>query len=408
MNKIYIINNYFYLEIEVDFINNIFICEGIDYKFKLFEDIIYIYWLENEYEIYYTENSYIYYSDKSLKNKIKLIYLVHDEWFDQAILFENNNFIKRIKYDSEIGTFILENNKLIIFWEKWNKELFIQYDKYTYHISNNLISTTDTSITDTSITDKNINDKNIFLNENIQIFFHICCIENWKEIFIEQINTIKISGLYNIVNKINLCILGNVYIINDEVFKDDKFNIIYIDSRNYLYELLTINSIKSYCENIDNEVFILYIHTKGVRRAGNDNVIKSWRNMMEYFLINNYINCLNGLKYMDYDTLGNNIIDARCVDIEYANVNSNHNLHYSGNFWWSKKSYIDKLDYIQLNLSKTADFTRFKAENWILSNYPNAHIGVIYQDYTNLHPYYKYINDSYKDIKYHIKKYNKT
>ena len=128
--------------------------------------------------------------------------------------------------------------------------------------------------------------------------------------------------------------------------------------------------------------------------------------MMEYFLINRFNECLNGLSL--YDTLGNNIINGRCVDSIYANINPNHNLHYSGNFWWSKKSYIDKLDYIPVNLSKSCDLTRFKAENWILSNYPNMNIGVIFQDNTNTHPYFRYVFDYYKDMIFHIKKFNET
>lgn len=396
MNKVYIVNKYYNLEIELNFNEHNFIMDGIDYKFKLFNNILYIYWLSNEYEEYYTEDSYIYYSDLSLKNKIKLIYLIHNDWYDQAIMNNDNKIIKRIK-NNDIGifSFHIEESLLKVDWGINDKDEFIKKDDYTY-----------------------VENKKLFSEECISkdklpiyIFIHICCIENWRDIFIEQIQTIKESGLYDIVIQINLCILGNVNIINDKIFNDNKFNIIYVDSRIYLYEIMTINSIKSFCERANyereyKEIYILYIHTKGVRRAGDNLIIKSWRNMMEYFLIDKFKDCLNGLSL--YDTLGNNIINARCVDSKYANINPNHNLHYSGNFWWSKKSHIDKLDYIPVNLSKSCDLTRFKAENWILSNYPDMNVGVIFQDNTNTHPYYRYIFDYYKKMVFCIKKFNET
>ena len=432
MNKIYIVNKYFNIEIELNFIEKKFYIDNIDYTFNIINNILYIYWLSDEIEEYYTDNSYIYYSHISLKNNIQLIYLIHNDWFDQVIINNTNNTLRRILYNNEYATFNFENKELFsevqikensilkIKWNNWNiVEEFIKIDNYTF--SNNTMNLSERSVdkelfsgmlvkentmnlSERSVDNSTNNTKNI--TNKSYIFIHICCIENWKDIFIEQINSIKDSGLYKIITKIHLCILGNINIIKDDIFNDDKFNIIYVDSRIYLYEILTINSIKSFCDRIDEEIYILYIHTKGVRRAGNDIIIKSWRNMMEYFLIFKFKECLHGLNELNYDTLGNNILNSKCVDEKYVNINPNHNLHYSGNFWWSKKSYIDKLDYIPINLSKTSDYTRFKAENWILSNYPETNIGVIFQDNTNIHPYYRYVYDYYKEMIFNIKKYN--
>lgn len=395
MNKVYIvidIDNAFF--IELDFEKNIFILNNVIYKFKLIEHYkLCIYWSNNNYDTYITDNSFIFYSNILLKNQIKLIYLKNDDWNNNNVIINfNKNILIKIdtewKESKEHKEYKIEinNNFLKIYWNHII-ELFIKKNDF-YYIKN----------------DKN-NNKNLILNKNIpeiHIFIHICCIENWIEIFNEQINLIKSSGLYNIINKIHLGILSDLNNINLSIFNDPKFNIIYIDSRNYLYEIYTINSIKSFCERENKEIYILYIHTKGVRKMGNDYVVKSWRNMMEYFLINNYSNCIDYLEY--YDTLGCNLINSKCVTSENASINQQHFYHYSGNFWWSKKSYIDKLNYIPLNLSIDSDFTRFKAENWILSNYPDAIIGIIYQDNTNYHPYFRYVFDHYKKIDFYVNK----
>lgn len=37
---------------------------------------------------------------------------------------------------------------------------------------------------------------------NIYIYFHICCINNWKDVFNNLFNKIKDSGLYDIIKEI--------------------------------------------------------------------------------------------------------------------------------------------------------------------------------------------------------------
>jgi hypothetical protein len=123
---------------------------------------------------------------------------------------------------------------------------------------------------------------------------------------------------------------------------------------------------------------------------------------MEYFLIEKYKECI---KYLSiFDTLGNNIVNSHCYNKNEVCVNEYHTSHYSGNFWWSKKTYIDKLNFIQLDLTKNSINTRFKAENWILSNYPNMNIGILFQDNTNTHPYHRYVFDYYKKIDLVVRK----
>ena len=397
MNNIFLIteNNLNY--ITLNFKNNTFHIENDLYIFDIFEhDKILIYKCNEIFEkisddiIYYTEDSFLYFIEKDAMSIYKKFYLINNEWNDQALIDIKNLYIRRIKNNDQYGNLEFIDNKMIINWNYWGKEIYLKIDDYTY-IQENY--------------------KNNILEYNksipIHIFIHITMIEMWESIFIEFINTIKISGLYDVLTMIHLGILGNISNYTSSFFKkyivnDPKINIIYIDQRNYLYEIHTINTIKSFCENNDDEeIYILYLHTKGVREAGNEDVTKSWRNMMTYFLIDNYIECIKGLHY--YDTIGNNVVNMHCNNINF--VNNNHTLHYSGNFWWSKKSYILKLNYLNLIMDIKSVNARYQAENWILSGYPECKIGILFQDDTNTHPYHRYVFDYYKKLKILIKNY---
>ena len=386
MNKIYIINNKINNEIILKFEDNTFEYNSIIYKFNFIQNNqLLIYWDTFLSEIFYTEDSYIYFSNLDLKNIFTKIFLIHNEWNDQAIINFKEMTIKRIEFNNESGNIEIEDNYLSIEWNNWGKEKYIKVDNYTY-------------VQEDYIYQEEHNN----IDKPIYIFIHICMLNDWKTIFLDQINTIKKSGLYDIVEKINLGIIGDINNLKDDIFIDNKFNILYIDSRVNLYEIHTINFIKSFCDNIDDEAYILYIHTKGIRNAGNEEVTLSWRKMMEYFLIEKYVECL---KYMNYfDTIGNNVINKYCYNKDEVSINKNHTYHYSGNFWWSKKTYIDKLNYLELDYTKESINTRYRAENWILSNYPETKIGILFQDITNTHPYHRYVFDYYKNMKIIIKK----
>lgn len=375
MNNILLINNISNTLLTLNFQNNT--C-GDSFFEIIDKDKILV-----DNQIYYTNDSYLYFSDLTLTQFFKKIFLIHNEWNDSAIINLNNMTLKRLQHNDQEGKIIIENNKLIIDWNYWGKEYYNKIDNFTY-------------------VQENYNyEQYIETKCPIHIFIHICMIENWKEIFEDQIKTIKKSGLYDRCEKIHLGILGNN--IQNIPF-DKKFNILYYDSRTTLFEIHTINHIKTYCDNLDYEIYILYIHTKGVRKAGNNSVIQSWRKMMEYFLIEQYKICIDNLNI--YDTLGNNVVNMYCYNKDEIAINNKHTLHYSGNFWWSKKSYIDKLNYLQLDLTQNAINTRFRAENWILSKYgdDNINIGIIFHDITNTHPYHRYVFDYYKELKIIIKK----
>jgi len=413
MNEIYIINKIINSKFILNFKNNKIykynnLCKNendliqkelelniLCYNFEILnKNELNIIYSNNESEIFYTNDSYIYILNELYeiyKNIYLKLFLINDNWNDQIILNLDKKNIFRIKHDDQNGDIIEYNDtKLIINWERWGSEIFIKIDdkKYVKEYS--------------KYHNKLLNNPSFDLNLNlplipIYIFIHICTIENWKEIYEDQINNLKKSGLYDLSTKIFIGILGNTDL--SYFLLDSKITILYYDINIEIYEIPMINHILKICKNETHEINILYIHTKGVRKAGNDNVIYSWRKMMEYFLIENYKYCIKNLEY--YDTLGCNAINDFCVDIDIVSVQKNktHACHYSGNFWWSKKSYIEKLPYLEVDLSNKSNLTRFRAENWILSEYPNGKFGLLFQDSTNIHPYHRYVFEYYKDLR---------
>ena len=403
MNKIFIINNTYFDEFILDFKHNITYLtnnnsENLYYKFEILNiNELKVFWYGFE-EILYTEDSYLYFLNKEKINIIKKVYLHHPEWYDQCIMNYDTNRISRISIIDEKGTFEYDNNKLIINWDKWSSEIFESFDSYTFYKLDYLKEIEKYRSIE--------NIKSIEESKNNYIFMHVCCLENWQIIFEDMIKNIKDSGLYNNVKKIFLGILGTLdnekYFINNILDDKAKFQILYINENVHNYEILTINCIKDFCMSYnEEEAHILYIHTKGVRKAGNNDCTISWRKMMEYHLIENYENCLSYLGF--YETLGSNIINTFTVDDKIVSVNGTHNYHYSGNFWWSKKSYIKNLVKLDIDLTETSILTRCKAENWICSNYPNAKIGIIFNDITNTHPYHRYVFDYYKKMYFNVK-----
>ena len=406
MNEIYLIlnNKHGFVNLIFEDFKNEFIFFDKYYNFQFID--------KNKLQIFTNQESYILetYDSFIYTNKLnnlldyKLIQLNHNEWFDQALLNYTNNEIKRIKDKGQIGNFKIQNNKLIIEWKDWGEEKFIYYDENIYNHESYI---------------------RYDVKKDILVFMHVCNLNNGIEIFKEQLNKIQKSEIYENIKNIYVCWLGELtFPENDnlEILQNPLIEFIHLDTNIHYYEFLTINKIKEIVNQDSKEYKVLYIHNKGTRKAGNEKVILSWRNMMEYFLIEKGLYCYVNLDY--FDTIGCNILNE-CLNDE-AKVNPNHSYHYSGNFWWSKSSYIRSLNYFDTsnllnnnidtsnllnnnidtsNLlnNNNLEIKRYQCENWILSNKKNRNIGIIYQDNTNIHPYHRYVFDNYKNKKLLIK-----
>jgi beta-1,4-mannosyl-glycoprotein beta-1,4-N-acetylglucosaminyltransferase len=172
--------------------------------------------------------------------------------------------------------------------------------------------------------------------------------------------TKTLDFLVKVINKTGFIdIVDNVFINNigspiENIYNEsnDKYVVINYSDNTSLFEYPSLNLIKQISKD-NPDSYILYLHTKGITRYGEHlNNVNDWINMMLYFLVEKYDECINQLN-QNYDTVGCNYHLAT----HYCPV------HYSGNFWWSKSNYIDKLHLLdETNVDKAyAEFWLFKS-----------------------------------------------
>jgi hypothetical protein len=228
--------------------------------------------------------------------------------------------------------------------------------------------------------------------ENINlIVYHIYCVGNYIEVATKQLNRLKTSGLYDWCNKLEItCIntLGDFSAVEELVKDLDKVTLNKFTNNSYEYE--GINKVWEYSQQYKGKV--LYFHTKGVSNIYNNleekkessrkkQGINWWKEAMEYFLIDNYQDCL--LKLDEYDQCGV----------------TNNNKWWWGNFWWAN------LSFIRAN-SKPHGGDRWYFEAW-LNHHRNPSVYEFY--HFEFNPYYTklpndiYIDkDKYKDSKIEV------
>jgi len=192
--------------------------------------------------------------------------------------------------------------------------------------------------------------------ENINlIVYHIYCVGNYLEVAQQQLNRLKTSGLYDWCDKLEITCINSLNEFSDveDLVKDldkavlNKFNINF-------YEYEAINKIWEYSQHYKGKVF--YFHTKGVSNTYNNIAERKdsprkkkgvawWKEIMEYFLIDNYKDCIQKLD--EYDQCGVTNVDG----------------WWWGNFWWSN------LNFIRSN-EKPSQQARWYYEAW-LNQYRN-------------------------------------
>ena len=160
------------------------------------------------------------------------------------------------------------------------------------------------------------------------IYFHICCINNWKQIVSELFHHIKSSGLYESIHQIRCGVLG-LGDQNHELFQDPKVTILFQHDSLDLWEVVTINTLHTYAkENPEEEFQVLYLHSKGVRHNSRNPNVNDWVQYLTYFNIYQWSGCIS-------------LLDTN--DAVGVNLSAQHPVHYSGNFWWSKSTHIKSL-----------------------------------------------------------------
>lgn len=200
-----------------------------------------------------------------------------------------------------------------------------------------------------------------------RIYFHIAKMGNYKEICSEIFEYIKDSNIME-NSELYLSIVGK----GEDIKTDIKYNIIFQNDNVLVGEMPILMKIRDFALIDNNNINILYIHTKGASNSYNV-CIEDWRKYMLYFNVIKYKDCLDILE--NYDACG--------VDLREDPVK-----HYSGNFWWSKTNHIKKLP--KFDEMKIVISERHKSEFWICNidgNYYSMHDCGINQYQRHLHRY---------------------
>lgn len=176
----------------------------------------------------------------------------------------------------------------------------------------------------------------------IATFYHIYQYGPWEHIFNEQWKLIVDSNLLDVSNPLHIGINGHIFGETANPRIKVKFNS-NLDKEEYD----TLKDLASFCHN-NPDYKVLYIHTKGVSNMTKN--VNDWRNMMNYFCIEQWRECVALLN--EYDAVGCNLQDEP--------AGSFSNMHFSGNFWWANASYINTLDIDYLGSDN-----RFAREFWI-------------------------------------------
>lgn len=176
----------------------------------------------------------------------------------------------------------------------------------------------------------------------IAVFYHIYQFGPWEQIFNEHWDLLIKNNLID-VSDFTFFGINGIQVFNTghpRVFGN-------MNPNPQMEESDTLKALYFFCkENPDYKV--LYFHTKGVTKYSKKTT--DWRNMMNYFCIEKWRNCVKLLN--TYDAVGCNLQDYDDDGVLRP--------HFSGNFWWANAKYINTLDYSWLNSSN-----RFAREFWI-------------------------------------------
>ena len=212
--------------------------------------------------------------------------------------------------------------------------------------------------------------------EGISVFWHICGINYWREIAEDQIKTMESSGLLDRTDRVMVTYLGANR--NDVAWLERRSKKIEVnnyspDTRHY--ERMCLNGLQEWSQSNDSAV--LYLHAKGVSRVRKRRNVWGWRQMLEYFTVENHERCLK--KMEGADTVGGNLCICNRKSIRECQT-PGHGMHYSGNFWWARTQYLRTLPKIDENarLNVNGNYIRY-TEYWLLSAFPRVRCAVAFK-----------------------------
>ena len=179
----------------------------------------------------------------------------------------------------------------------------------------------------------------------IKGFWHVYLINNWHSIVSRQMRTILNSGLYTACEEINISLIGlpeeraALEKFFSDVYPKLKIRCVSVEPTDYEFNALRL------IEKDNSEYIGFYFHTKGVTRPFEAN-IGQWGLWLEEAILN---------RWREHRMRVENGYDVSSVNQMLSPD------HFSGNFWWFNRKYIDRLPKVD-----SLDLTnRYHSEQWI-------------------------------------------
>ncbi|WP_158621668.1 class I SAM-dependent methyltransferase [Corallococcus aberystwythensis] len=178
---------------------------------------------------------------------------------------------------------------------------------------------------------------------------------HYLAVFEELLEAVVDSGLYTDCQSIRLALLGpkeDRECIRARILSYPKITVVHETEDFSEFEFPALERLQELCDAQDAYVF--YAHTKGVSHGPTHQYPKHWRRLLIHHTLSRYHECVGALA--DHDCSGVNWVEN----------------HYSGNFWWTKSSYVRTLPRISglrhspVRISQDATWNaRLQCEFWI-------------------------------------------
>jgi hypothetical protein len=176
----------------------------------------------------------------------------------------------------------------------------------------------------------------------LYVVFHICPVNEWKNVVSEQINSIQSSGLYDALEKLYVCTSPPLGLSDSETLVKKYFAELNLAKVEFLcstssrtFENATMNAMVDKSVDIVNndiDAFFLYIHNKGTFHPNNQ--AAKWRRSMMRHVVHNWNQC------------------AQLLDMGFKTAGPFYNWttkYYSGNFWWARATFLASRKKIDAN-----------------------------------------------------------
>jgi hypothetical protein len=207
----------------------------------------------------------------------------------------------------------------------------------------------------------------------IDVFYTICTDYDYAfVIFAEQMARLESSGLAGAMRSLTITLAGDRSLVYNDLPFADKIKILPapIAKEGEFYTLFEILRRAQ-----EEDFYALYFHAKGCTHGPDNHNIKDWRELMEYFLLDQWSKAVEALK--TNDTVGVN--------------NSTWPVpHYSGNFWWARSAYLRHLPnprdhYLAFYTEFTTNAESEKHQHWLAEcGFDEEFVRLTYTASTNL------------------------